>query len=156
VTQGGTIKVASLPARGVLVLESIPCASAAGRDDRQKALPLGPAVATKAVTGRSRFQARLELPKLPAPAGQPILGRLVLTGPRPCEPGWRVQLKAPEGHAIEPAESIAIQPGTDGKQKIDLLIYPPAGATKDQPIQVELTRRLPGGALRVAAPPNQK
>jgi hypothetical protein len=155
-TQDGVMKIASMPARGTLILESIPCASAAERDEKLKALPPGPVGETEAVAAKPMLQVRLELPRTPAPAGQPIPGGLVLIGPRPSESGWSVQLKAPQGYAVEPAESIVIPPSAVGKQKIDLLIHPPVGATGDQPIQVELTRRLTSGTLRIAAPTNQK
>jgi len=150
----GWIRVASLPARDVLVLEVVPCASVADRDEKHKALPTRPVVqAGPAPPLGPRLQVKLQIPRGAAPAGQAVPVKLVIRGPRPSEPDEFVQLRLPEGYAVEPSSSLRLDPNTVGKQEIELILYPPRdAAVGDQPIDVELTRWLGTQNLRVGPP----
>lgn len=148
----GSFPVACIPGRDVLILEAIPCASAAERDERRKTLPVKSAPATQQAVAAPSMHARLDLPFAPTPPGQPVLGKLTVGGFQAAEPNWLIRLNLPDGCAVEPSGSFPLRPSTQGRSEFDLLIYPEPNMTGDQRVGVELARRLGWGTLRVAAP----
>ncbi len=149
----GSYHVASLSGRSVLVLEVIPCASAAEMRQRQKDLPAPAPKPKRPAPKPSRLQANLDLPSGPTPAGESVPATLTIQGTRPAGTDWCVRLNLPDGYAVEPAPLILLEPGSTSERRIDLMICPPPkAAAGDHPVDVELLRRLGAQNLRLAPP----
>ncbi len=142
VSKEGWVSVMSIPAREVMVIELVPCPSAADRDRAASSLPVEVPQSAPPCTGPS-LRATLRLPPTPTPAGQAIPAHLRLEGILPDEPGWSIRFRLPDGYGIEPAPSVRPSCLDVKRRQIDIVIHSPENASELSPLlKVDLNRRL--------------